>query len=413
MDTSSETQTLIIVGASHAGSLLAVQARKEGWQGRIVLIGEEAHLPYHRPPLSKAYLSGEKTLDAIALRPLALYENNRIELRCGVTVLSISRADHTVALSTGEHLRYDKLALCTGASPRRLPLGEGLAGVHYLRNADDVDGMRGEMAPGKRAVIIGGGYIGLEVAAVMATHGMQVTVVEMSQRLLQRVASPVISDYFRLLHESHGVQVMTDLQAVHAESVAGGLQVTFSDGSSRVADLLVIGVGVIPGTSLAEVAGLEINNGIVVDAYMVTSDPDILAAGDCTVFPSARYGRCLRLESVQNAVDQARCAAATLCGKPQVYEALPWFWSDQYNVKLQSAGLRLEHEHEIVRGDPTRLDDRGIAVFYLAGNHIVAVDCINRAKEFMVCKRLISERIAVDPAALADEDVSPEAFALS
>jgi len=401
----------VVIGASHAGSLLAVQVRKEGWQGRIVLISAETHMPYHRPPLSKAVLSGEKAIDSVLLRPALLYSNSNIELRLGEQVTQISRADKTVHLASGETLSYDKLALCTGAMPRHLPIGEDLAGVHYLRNADDVAGIQSEMQHGKRAVIIGGGYIGLEVAAVMSKQGLQVIVVEMTDRLLQRVASPVISDYFRLLHENHGVNILTNATVEAIREGGAQLSVMLSDGTDIPADLVVIGVGVLPETGLASAAGLEVADGIVVDAHMGTSDPDIVAAGDCTAFPSARYGRTLRLESVQNALDQARVAAANVCGQPQSYDSLPWFWSDQYDVKLQSAGLRLDHEHEIVRGNPDVIDAQGISVFYLRGDQMIAADCINSAKEFMTCKKLIAERLPVNLAALADMTKGPQDFA--
>lgn len=401
----------VVIGASHAGSLLAVQVRKEGWQGRIVLISAETHMPYHRPPLSKAVLSGEKAIDSVLLRPALLYSNSNIELRLGEQVTQISRADKTVHLASGETLSYDKLALCTGAMPRHLPIGEDLAGVHYLRNADDVAGIQSQMQHGKRAVIIGGGYIGLEVAAVMSKQGLQVIVVEMTDRLLQRVASPVISDYFRLLHENHGVNILTNATVEAIREGGAQLSVMLSDGTDIPADLVVIGVGVLPETGLASAAGLEVADGIVVDAHMGTSDPDIVAAGDCTAFPSARYGRTLRLESVQNALDQARVAAANVCGQPQSYDSLPWFWSDQYDVKLQSAGLRLDHEHEIVRGNPDVIDAQGISVFYLRGDQMIAADCINSAKEFMTCKKLIAERLPVNLAALADMTKGPQDFA--
>lgn len=407
----SSQSVCVVIGASHAGSLLAVQVRKEGWQGRIVLIGAESHMPYHRPPLSKAVLAGEKSVDAVLLRPALLYSNSDIELRLGEQVTHITRADKRVHLASGETLAYDKLALCTGATPRHLPMAEGLAGVHYLRNADDVAAIRAQMQPGKRAVIIGGGYIGLEVAAVMSRQGLQVSVVEMADRVLQRVASPTISDYFCRLHEHHGVKILTSAAVQSIRASGAQLAVALADGAEISADLVVIGVGVFPETGLAGAAGLRLANGIAVDAYMHTSDPDIFAAGDCTAFPSARYGCTVRLESVQNALDQARVAAANVCGKAVIYDALPWFWSDQYDVKLQSVGLRLDHEQEVVRGNPQVIDAQGISVFYLRGDHMIAADCVNNAKEFMACKKLIAERTPVKFAALADMSKEPQDFA--
>ncbi|MGJ8690101.1 MAG: NAD(P)/FAD-dependent oxidoreductase [Gammaproteobacteria bacterium] len=407
----SQEKTCVVIGASHAGSLLAVQLRKEGWEGRIILIGAELPLPYHRPPLSKAVLAGEKEIEKVLLRPEQMYINSQVELRLGEQVTAINRNSKEVHLSNGDSVSYDKLALCTGAIPRHLPIGEDLQGVHYLRDANDVANIRKEMHEGKRALIIGGGYIGLETAAVMAKKGLHVTVAEMSTRLLQRVASPVISDYFRRLHESHGVEILTEAQVESITSAEQGLAVQFADGVSRAADIVVIGVGVVPETGLAELAGIDVADGIVVDSYMRTSDPDIVAAGDCTVFPSPRYGRLLRLESVQNALDQARIAATTLCAGAVVYDALPWFWSDQYDVKLQTAGLRLDHESEIVRGDPTDLESSSYSVFYMRGDRMIAADCVNRAKEFMTCKRLIAERLPVNLKALADESLGVDQFA--
>lgn len=398
----------IVVGASHAGSALAVQLRKEGWTGRIVLIGEEAHLPYHRPPLSKAVLAGEKTLDAVVLRPESLYAASGVELRLGEQVVSLDRAAQTVRLAGGETLHYDALALCTGARPRQLPGTEGMAGVFCLRNADDALHIREAAANGRHAVIVGGGYIGLEVAAVLRVRGLEVTVLEAASRVLRRVASPVLAEYFEALHKAHGVQILTSVTGLE---LLGGPRVTGvreTNGTVHAADLVIVGIGVQPEIQLAKAAGLEIDNGIVVDAGARTSDPRIFAAGDCTLHPSARYGRQLRLESAQNALDQARVAAANICGKDVLYDALPWFWSDQYDIKLQSAGLPLEHEHHMVRGDVTNADGKGFTVLHLRGDTMIAADCINRAREFIACKRLISERIPLNVEALADETLSLE-----
>lgn len=402
----------IVVGAGHAGSGLAVQLRKEGWTGRIVLIGEESVLPYHRPPLSKAVLAGEKSLEAIALRPLSHYEASGVELRLGQRVMAIDRHAQTVQLKGGESLRYDALALCTGSVARTLPRAGELQGVYTLRTAEDAELIRAAAASGKRAVIVGGGYIGLEVAAVLRTLGLEVTVLEAASRLLARVAHPVVSDYFAALHARHGVTILTGVAGVELlrESTVTGVR----EGSGRIhpADLVIVGIGVLPELALAREAGLEVDNGIVVDAYACTSDPQIFAAGDCTWHPSARYGRRLRLESVQNALDQARVAAANICGKQVLHDALPWFWSDQYSIKLQSAGLLFDRESVVLRGDPQLADDKGFCVFHLRGEIMVAADCINRAKEFIACKRLIAERLRVNPLALADQTSGVETFEL-
>lgn len=406
-------QVCVVVGASHAGSQLAIQLRKEGWTGRIILIGAESHLPYHRPPLSKAVLAGEKSIESVALRPLAMYETNDIELRLGHRVEQILPNEKRIVLANSDEIAYDKLALCTGARVRRIALGVGLEGVHYLRTADDVLAIQQVLATGRKAVIVGGGYIGLEVAAVFAAMQLDVTVLEMADRILQRVTSPQISEYFHALHESHGVKVATrtSVTGIRGEGRVDG--VICEDGSEYVADIVIIGVGVVPETGLAESAGLEVVNGIVVDECARTSDPHIYAAGDCTWHPSALYGRQLRLECVQNALDQSRVAAANIAGNATTYNALPWFWSDQYEIKLQSAGLLLEYDQLLIRGDSRNADGRGFSVFYLQGDRMVAADCVNRAKEFIACKRLIAEKVAVNVAALVDESCTPESFASS
>jgi 3-phenylpropionate/trans-cinnamate dioxygenase ferredoxin reductase subunit len=410
-EVSAESLVSVVVGAGHAGSALAVQLRKEGWAGRIVLVGEESHLPYHRPPLSKAVLAGEKTLEAILLRPQSHYAASGVELKLGERVETIDRPAQTLLLSNGETLRYDFLALCTGTRPRRLAGAPALEGVFYLRTADDAMRIRAAAVAGRRAVIIGGGYIGLEVAAVLVSQGLEVTILEAANRLLKRVASPVISEYFANLQSSHGVKVLTSVTGVELQGDAQVTGVREATGTVHPADIVIVGIGVLPETGLAEAAGLAVENGIVVDEYARTSDPRIFAAGDCTLHPSARYGTRLRLESVQNALDQARVAAANICGKNVLYDALPWFWSDQFDSKLQSAGLLLDHEHHVVRGDARNAQGKGFSVFYLRGDHMIAADCVNRAKEFIACKRLISERIRVNVAALTDERCSVEDFA--
>lgn len=404
-------QVCVVVGASHAGSQLAMQLRKEGWSGRIVLIGAESHIPYHRPALSKAVLAGEKTVESVALRPVAMYQTNAIELRLGQQVDRVLPNEKRVVLTDGEHIAYDKLALCTGARVRRMALGEGLEGVHYLRTADDMLAIRQALAPGRKVVIVGGGYIGLEVAAVFAALQLDVTVLEMADRILQRVTSPQISEFFHALHESHGVKVVTGASVSSIRGEGRVDAVICEDGTEYRADIVIIGVGVIPETGLAEAAGLEVANGIVVDQYTRTSDPHIHAAGDCTWHPSAFYDRHVRLECVQNALDQSRVAAANIVGNQSTYDALPWFWSDQYEIKLQSAGLVLEYTQILVRGDKLNTEGKGFSVFYLRGNRMVAADCVNRVKEFIACKRLIAERLAVDVGALVDENCTPDSFA--
>lgn len=397
----SHLPTCIIVGASHAAAQLAPSLRQEGWQGSIVVIGDEPYAPYHRPPLSKTYLLGQKGVDGILIRPEAVYPKHGIELMLGQRVESIDRAAKSVVLQDGRRLAYDKLAICVGARPRRVDLpGADLPGIHYLRTIDDVNGIRAAAAAGQRAVIVGGGYIGLETAAVLRKIGMEVTVLEMAPRVLARVTAPEVSEFYQRVHAEEGVTICTGVTVKRFVGDDGVRQVVCDDGSSHAADLVVIGVGVVPNTELAASAGLAIDNGIVVDACGRTGDPDIAAAGDCTQHPSALYGR-VRLESVPNATEQAKAAAASLCGKEKPYVSLPWFWSDQYDLKLQIAGLNAGYDQVVLRGNPTT--GRSFAAFYLRKGQLIAADCINRPQEFIVSKRLIGEQKPVDGHRLADE----------
>lgn len=386
-------QTALITGASHAGSQLAIHLRKSGWTGRIVLLGDEVHVPYHRPPLSKSVMSGDKHADDILLRPAALYENNRIELRTGVRVTAILRDDQRVLLSTGESLFYDKLALCTGASPIRLPLGDGLSGVFYLRSLDDVMAIRKFLPAARQAVIVGAGYIGLEAAAVLRTLGLTVTVLERADRVLKRVTGEQVSGYFAALHQLHGVDIRcnTEVTAINGQNKVES--VSCADGSQFEAQLVIIGVGVIPETKLAQDAGLRIENGICVDEYARTSDKKIFAAGDCASHPSLLYQRRLRLESVQNANDQSRVAAANMIELREQYSVVPWFWSDQYNIKLQSAGLLQDFEDTQLEGSLDVSDPQGFVLKYFKQGELIAADCVNRPKDFMAIKNALAQRI--------------------
>ncbi|KWI47387.1 pyridine nucleotide-disulfide oxidoreductase [Burkholderia pseudomultivorans] len=395
------TQTCIIVGASHAAAQLAPSLRQEGWNGRVVVIGDEPHLPYHRPPLSKAYLLGEKRVDELLIRTADAYARLDIEFRLGERVASIDRTTKSITLESGEVLPYDKLALCTGTRVRTVALpGCELPGVHYLRGIADIDRIKAGVRPGARAVIVGGGYIGLETAAVLNRLGMQVSVLEMAPRVLARVTAPEVSSFFERVHREEGVDIRTGVTVSHFEGGERVAQVVCGDGTAIPADLVVIGVGVLPNVELAEQAQLAVDNGIVVDACARTTDPDIVAVGDCTRHPSPYYGA-IRLESVPNATEQAKSAAAALCGKDKPYRALPWFWSDQYDIKLQIAGLNHGYDQVVVRG--RREAGRSFCVFYLKDGQLVAADCVNRPQEFMLSKRLIAEGIEVMSAQLADE----------
>lgn len=404
-------QCCVVIGASHAGVSLALQLRKEGWEGAIQLIGAESELPYHRPPLSKDFLSGEKTMEAIRLRPQKVFDDNAIELMLGTTVLDVDPDAQTVQLSNGKRLDYTKLVFCTGANVNKLPMGQGLERLFYIRTAADVNQLKAALPTAKSAAIIGGGYIGLEAAAVLRKLGLQVTVLEMANRVLARVTSRVMSDYMTSLHMLHGVEIrtrthVTSLQETVDESGSKGVSIGCNDGSELKVDLVVVGVGVTPSTALAEAAGLEVDNGVVVDSTGKTSRDNIYAAGDCCSHPSLLYDRMMRLESVQNANDQARVVAANICGKQTHYKAVPWFWSDQYDAKLQMVGISEGYDKVVVRGDATNHEE-GFALFYFKSGVLIAADCVKRPKEFMACKQLVMNQSTIGPEKLQDESVEP------
>lgn len=404
------SDSCIIVGASHAGVSLALQLRREGWTGPIKLIGEESELPYHRPPLSKEHLAGEKELDAMRLRPEKIYADNDIELVLGTRVDGIDVASREVRLRNGERIAYKKLALCTGARVREFIPANDLNDVFYIRTAADITALAPHVLKGQRAIVIGGGYIGLEAAAVLAQKEVSVTVLEMSERILQRVTNPVMSGYMQQLHESHGVKIYTGVQIKTIREEGSEKIVLCADGSEFRVDFIIVGIGVEADTSLAASASLQLDAGIQVDEYCRTSDEHIYAAGDCTVHPSLIYQRQIRLESVQNANDQARVAAANICGKKQVYDSVPWFWSDQYSIKLQMVGLSADYDQVVMRGSAEEGVDASFALFYLKQGVLIAADCVARPKEFMISKKLIKEKVQVAAEHLQDEDIEPVNF---
>lgn len=397
-------KTCIIIGASHAGSELAIALRKEGWEGKILVISDDTHLPYHRPPLSKDFLSGEREKDSLLIRAAGIYEKQEIEFLLGVRVEKIDRAQKTVQLKNGEAMAYDKLAFCTGARvlPLRIP-GAELDGVCYLRDMKDAEAIRAHIVPGGNAVIIGAGYIGLEAAASLTKLGMKVTVLEREDRVLKRVTDKVVADFFTKLHTEAGVTIHTSSSAHSFVGQDRVEMVELKNGQHLPADLVLVGIGVRPNSELAEAIGLEVNDGIVVDKYARTADPDIVAAGDCTSHPNALYGWRLRLESVPNAMDQAKSAAASICGIDKEYNSLPWFWSDQYDVTLQIAGLNLDYDQVVVRHNSQK--EHSMVAWYLREGIVIAADCINYPKAFMAAKRFIPKQPRVDPAALSDETV--------
>ena len=391
-------QRAVVVGASHAGAQLVAGLRKGGWTGEIMLLGDEGALPYQRPPLSKAYLAGKNSLDELAIRSAEFYAKKEIQL-VDARVDAIDPSARRLSLNTGESVPYDKLALCTGARPRQLSVpGADLRGVFYLRTAADVELIREAAKPGHRAVIVGGGYIGLETAASLRALGLEVIVLEAAERVLERVTAPEVSEFFVRIHRDEGVEVRTNALV---EALAGESQVhevVLASGESIRADLVIVGVGVEPNTELAAAAGLVVDNGVLIDSQALTSDPDIVAAGDCTSHDMARYRRRIRLESVQSAGEQAKVAAATMCGESKEIAALPWFWSDQYDLKLQIAGLNTGYDEVVFNGDPGQ--DRDFTCYYLRRGELIAADCVNRPRDFMFSKRAIGQGISVSKAEL-------------
>ncbi|QIE46656.1 FAD-dependent oxidoreductase [Pseudohalocynthiibacter aestuariivivens] len=389
---------VVVIGAGQAGSSLVAKLRNSGFEGQITLIGEEAAPPYQRPPLSKKYLLGEMALERLYLRPESFYSENGIELRLGERVTAIDREGREVHVGE-DRLPYDHLVLTTGSTPRRLPasIGGELDGVFVVRDLNDVDAMAPRCVSGKHVLIVGGGYIGLEAAAVAASKGLKVTLVEMADRILQRVAAPETSDYFRALHTSHDVDIR---EGLGLETLLGEGSVTgarLSDGSELTVDFVIVGVGIAPGTGLAEMSGLMIENGIKVNALGQTSDPAIWAAGDCASFP--HNGGRTRLESVPNAIDMAECVAENIMGAQKTYVPQPWFWSDQYDVKLQIAGLNTGYDRIVTRpGDA----EGSTSFWYYKGDTLLAVDAMNEPRAYMVGKRLIDAGKSPDPAAVAD-----------
>jgi 3-phenylpropionate/trans-cinnamate dioxygenase ferredoxin reductase subunit len=399
-------RTVVIVGAGQAGSQAAIALRQHGFSGRVVLVGDEPSLPYMRPPLSKAFLLGQEDEARLPLRPAAFYESLAVEWRGKARVLEIERSAKTLHLARGESIAFDKLILATGCRPRTLRVsGAQLAGIHYLRTIDDARRLRDALRPGLRVTIVGGGYLGLEVAAAASQAGARVTVVEIADRLLSRVTTRPIAEHLEMVHRSHGVEIMCSTRVDGFGGTARLESVETSSGSVET-DLAVIGVGAVPNDELARAAGLACDDGILVDEHARTADPAIYAAGDCTRHPNPFHGRMQRLESVQNAIDQAEVAAANIAGIPMRYRRVPWFWSQQFDQKLQSAGLAEGHDAIEARGD--RQSGR-FAIRYLRKGELIAVDAVNLPGEYLAARREMERGIAENgcaPPALARQRVA-------
>jgi 3-phenylpropionate/trans-cinnamate dioxygenase ferredoxin reductase subunit len=396
--------TIAILGGGQAGAQAVDTLRREGFAGRLVLIGDEPHLPYQRPPLSKQFLAGKMAADRLAFRQRAHFEQHRVELKLGKAAARIDPAAQRVFLADGEDVRYDRLLLCTGARPRQLGSpGADLPGVHYLRCLADVGVIRERLVAGARVVIIGGGYIGLETAATARTLGCAVTVLEMADRVMNRVVASNVSEYFAHEHRTQGVNIICGARVERLEGAGSVKRVVCVDGSSYETDLLIVGVGAVPNAELAAAAGLACDNGIVVDEYCCTSDPSIFAAGDCTHHPSLRFEMRVRLESVDNAFEQGKTAALNMLDRPTVHDRVPWFWSDQFDNKMFIVGLSQGFDQQVLRGDPAT---RSFSVCYLKGGELIAVETINHSKDYMAGRRLIGERMRPNVDKLTDPSIA-------
>lgn len=399
-------QRCIIIGASHAGVNCAFALRREGWIGEILLIDADPHLPYHRPPLSKSFLTTEAGIEKIALRPAESYEKEGIERIVG-RVSTIDRSNKRINLADGTTYAYHKLVLATGARAL-IPNISGVQEtkhVYVLRTASDIAEIREALqnSTSKRVLVIGGGYIGLELAASLTKLAAKVQVLEREERVLARVTAPEMSDFFERLHSGNGVEICTQKSVVSIQRDEDGVRVSCADDSTFEADLIVLGVGIKVNVELAAACGLSIENGIKVNAATRTSDEHIYAIGDCSYHYNSYYDRTLRLESVQNAVDQAKVAAANICGKAMDYKALPWFWSDQYDVKLQTVGLFNGYDTVILRKESGK--ENCFSIWYFKGQRLLAVDAVNNAKAYVVGMKLLKERQEINKSILADDTV--------
>ena len=407
--------SVVVIGAGQAGLQSIISLRQSGYEEAITLVGDETFLPYQRPPLSKAYLSGKMERERLFLKPDEFFTENNITLKLDCSATQINREAKSVTLSDGTQLPYTHLVIATGSRPRLLDLpGRQLGNIFDLRGMADIDAMQPHFVAGKKLVVIGGGYIGLEAAAVAAGMDMQVHVLEAAPRLLARVAEPEISDFYDRLHKTHNVTIITEsrIDGFTGDTEVSGVQM--ADGSIIEADIVITGIGILPNIEIAEAAGLTVDNGIVVNDVGQTSDPAIFAAGDCTVHPNNVLGRSLRLESVPNAIEQGKALASAICGAPKPYHQVPWFWSDQYDVKLQIAGVPSQVDKKVLRGDDSTTS---FAWFYFTTDDsgkdkLTGVTAVNRPAEFMAGRMLIEKSATgeadIDPARLADETIKPK-----
>jgi 3-phenylpropionate/trans-cinnamate dioxygenase ferredoxin reductase component len=400
----------VIIGTGQAGFQTAASLRAEGYSEPITLIGDEKHIPYQRPPLSKGFPLGAQDRESIELRPAKFYEDHQINLLPGERVTEIDRASRNVRLASGATIAFDSLVLAVGARNRKLPVkGAELDGVLYLRTLDEATQLKERLTTAEEVVVIGGGFLGLEMAAVASAMGKRVTVIEALPRLMSRVVAPAISQYFRELHARNGVKVICNATVSEIAGTAGKVEkVILSDGTAHRADLALVGIGVTPNVELAQAAGLRVTNGIPVNEFLQTEDENVFAIGDCAEHPCVQAGARVRLESVQNAADQAQCAAKAIAGRREKYCELPWFWTDQFDVKLQMAGLSRGHDATVTRGAK---ESGKLSVFYFRGGTFIAVDSINRPMDHMIGRKLLAGGVDLGAEQAADESFDLKALA--
>jgi 3-phenylpropionate/trans-cinnamate dioxygenase ferredoxin reductase subunit len=396
---------VVIVGGGHGGAQTVIALRQLGFSGSIALIGEDTELPYERPPLSKEYLSGKKSFERLLIRPPTFWSERAVELRLGRKVVAVDADRHQVCTGDGARLGYRSLVWAAGGTARRLTCAGGdLAGLHTVRTRADVDRIMLELPAVTKVVVIGAGYIGLEAAAVLANAGKQVTLLEALDRVLGRVAGAPLSRFYEAEHRAHGVDVRLGALVDSIEGKGRVTGVRLATGEVIAADMVIAGIGIIPSVQPLLDAGAEGTNGVVVDAHCQTSLPDVFAIGDCALHLNAfADGAMIRLESVQNANDQAMVAARMITGEEATYHAIPWFWSNQYDLRLQTIGLSIGYDDEVIRGDPA---SRSFSVIYLRRGRIIALDCVNRTKDYVQCRDLVFAGAAIDPALLAATDVA-------
>lgn len=400
--------SVVIIGAGHAAAEAILTLRKNGWTGKIILVGEETSLPYQRPPLSKAYFQKTISEDRLLIRNTAFYQSNEVTLHLGERAISIDRINKILSLSSGKKIQYSNLIIATGTRTRQLSCqGSDISKLYYLKTKNDVEKIQQGIDKNCKLLIIGAGYIGLEVAASSVKQNIKVTIVEASPRVLSRVTSTVISEFYQQLHKKHGVDIHLNTQLDYIEKATTGYNAVMTDGRKLNFDALIVGIGVLPNMELAQEADLECDNGIVVNEYCQTKDEHIYAVGDCSNHPSFIYNKNIRLESVPNAVGQAKVAALAICDQKVAYDQVPWFWSDQYDIKLQTAGLLTGFDEVVIRGD---ISTTKFSVFYLQNGKLLAVDAINSPAEFMVAKNLIINQISLNKEVIMDLSIKPKEF---